>query len=54
MEKNWKITHPDVPDKIADSRWGHFWLKGDLNCSTPQAHCLTYMVAGWLMIAAIL
>ena len=38
----------------ADAIFGHFWLKGDLNCSTPAGHCLTYMTAGWLMIAALL
>ena len=34
-----------------DSLFGHFWLQEDFNCSTRSAHCLTYMVSGWLMIA---
>ena len=37
-----------------ESLFGHYWLKDDLNCNTRSSHCLTYMVAGWLMIAGIL
>jgi len=37
-----------------DSLFGHYWLQDELNCDTRSAHCLTYMVAGWLMIAGIL
>ena len=37
-----------------DTLFGHYWLQDDLNCSTRSAHGLTYMVAGWLMIAGIL
>merc|ERR1711997_1221345 len=37
-----------------ESLFGHYWLNGDLNCSTRSAHSLTYMVAGWLMIAGVL
>lgn len=37
-----------------NSLFGHYWLKGDLNCSTRTAQSLTYMVSGWLMIAGVL
>eukprot|EP00111_Clytia_hemisphaerica_P000554 TCONS_00001634-protein len=37
-----------------DSLFGHYWLKHDLNCNTRAAHCSTYMIAGWLMIASVL
>lgn len=54
LEKVFRTTHVEMPKQEADAIFGHFWLKDNLNCSTPQAHCLTYMIAGWLMIAAIL
>lgn len=53
-EASFVAKHPSIPKIAADSIFGHFWLDGDLNCSTPAAHCLTYMVAGWLMIAGVL
>ena len=56
--QNWEnalLKHfPMIPKWMADNIFGHYWLNGDLNCSTPAAHCLTYMVCGWLMIAGIL
>lgn len=39
---------------MLDNAFGHYWLKGALNCTTQQARALTYMVAGWLMIAGLL
>ena len=33
-EAKFKESHPDVSDMNADIMFGHFWLKGDLNCST--------------------
>eukprot|EP01063_Lacrimia_lanifica_P037893 TRINITY_DN792_c0_g1_i1.p2 TRINITY_DN792_c0_g1~~TRINITY_DN792_c0_g1_i1.p2 ORF type:complete len:192 (+),score=56.96 TRINITY_DN792_c0_g1_i1:48-623(+) len=45
---------PQWAGVAADSLFGHYWLQGDLNCATPAARCLTYMVAGWLMIAGTL
>jgi len=45
---------PWIPKLLIDSATGHYWLQGDLNCSTPSARCLTYMVAGWLFIAGVL
>merc|ERR1712070_971740 len=54
LEKEYLASHPDVPQAQADSMFGHFWLKGDLNCSTPAARCLTFMVVGWLVIASLL
>ena len=38
---------PWIPKLLVESATGHYWLQGDLNCSTPSARCLTYMVAGW-------
>ena len=43
-----------MPQWILDTLTGHYWLQDDLNCESPSAHCLTYMIAGWLMIAGIL
>lgn len=54
LEALYKIAHPNVSQLTADVLFGHFWLQGDLNCSTPVARCLTFMVVGWLMIAGIL
>jgi len=54
LEAAFQKKHPSMPQWEADSLFGHYWLKGTLNCSTEQARCLTYMVAGWLMIAAVL
>lgn len=54
LEKSFQAAHPDVSQTEADAIFGHYWLDGDLNCSTPAARCLTYMVCGWLMIAGIL
>jgi len=45
---------PSTPHFVIESLLGHYWLKDDLNCSTPQAQSLTYMIAGWLMVASIL
>ena len=45
-----KTKYPDVAEWKIDSVFGHYWLQGDQNCSTRGSHCLTYMVAGWLMI----
>jgi len=53
-EKNFLAKHPSFREDEADILFGHFWLRNDLNCKTPEAHCLTYMVTGWLMIAGIL
>merc|ERR1711998_94336 len=53
-ENQFLDNHPTVTRTQADPMFGHFWLKGDLNCHTREAHCLTYMVTGWLMIAGIL
>ena len=54
LEAWFRFTYPGVPQMAADVLFGHFWLQGDLNCSTPAARCLTFMVVGWLMIAGIL
>jgi len=56
LENQAKEAYPNanLTDTEWDSIFGHYWLKGDLNCSTRQAHALTYMVSGWLMIAGIL
>ena len=53
VERNFLGHHPNstTPDWEWDIAFGHYWLKNDLNCDTRSAHCLTYMVAGWLMIA---
>merc|ERR1712194_127215 len=49
------VAHfPNVKAGNVELLFGHFWLDGDLNCSTPSAHCLTYMIAGWLFIAGVL
>ena len=54
LEVWFRSSFPAVSQTAADALFGHFWLQGDLNCSTPAARCLTYMVVGWLMIAGIL
>merc|ERR1711924_496498 len=54
IEREFLASHPNVTKAAADGMFGHFWLKDDLNCSTPAAHCLTYMVAGWCMNAGVL
>lgn len=48
LEHHLNTTVPRWEWNIA---FGHYWLKKDLNCSTRSAHSLTFMVAGWLMIA---
>jgi len=53
-ETTFLADHPDFKQDQADILFGHFWLNGDLNCVSREAHCLTYMVTGWLMIAGIL
>ncbi len=32
---------PSMSELALESLTGHYWLKDDLNCSTPSAHCLT-------------
>ena len=54
LEARYRVAHPTVSNMTTEVLFGHFWLQGDLNCSTPAAHCLTYMVVGWLMIAGVL
>lgn len=54
LEALYRLAHPAMSQRVADILFGHFWLQGDLNCSTPAARCLTYMVVGWLMIAGVL
>ena len=49
-----KRSYPWIPTIVVESATGHYWLQGDLNCSTPAAHSLTYMVAGWVFIAGVL
>lgn len=53
-EEKFLERFPFVPKIAADNVFGHYWLNDDLNCSTPAARCLTYMVTGWLMIAGLL
>ena len=54
LEAVFLVNHPYVPQKEADTIFGHFWLSGNLNCEDDAAHCLTKMVCGWLMIAGLL
>lgn len=54
LEAWFMLSHPGVSQFAADCIFGHFWLQGNLNCNTPAARCLTFMVVGWLMIAGIL
>ena len=54
LEAIFLANHPYVSQKEADTLFGHFWLKGDLNCEDDTARCLTKMVCGWLMIAGLL
>mmetsp|Transcript_12999 Transcript_12999/g.25495 ORF Transcript_12999/g.25495 Transcript_12999/m.25495 type:complete len:212 (+) Transcript_12999:167-802(+) len=54
LEQRFLHAFPSTPKWIADSLFGHFWLQGDLNCDTRASRCLTYMIAGWLLIAGTL
>jgi len=54
LEAKYLESHPDTPQIVADSLFGHYWLQGDLNCTTDVAKCLSKMVCGWLMIAGLL
>lgn len=54
LESIFIANHPFIPQKEADTLFGHFWLRADLNCEDDAARCLTKMVCGWLMIAGIL
>mmetsp|Transcript_28902 Transcript_28902/g.47332 ORF Transcript_28902/g.47332 Transcript_28902/m.47332 type:complete len:184 (-) Transcript_28902:69-620(-) len=53
-EANYVASHPNTNEKELDLMFLHFWLKGDYNCSTRSAHCLSYMICGWLFIAGTL
>ena len=54
LEGRFLNAFPNVSRTAADAIFGHFWLKENLNCATREAHCLTFMIAGWLMIAGVL
>jgi len=56
LEREAIKANPDSPygEFEWNSLFGHYWLRKDYNCNTRSAQALTYMVAGWLMIAGVL
>lgn len=54
LQEKFPNTIGSMPQWILDTFLGHYWMQDDLNCQTPNTHCLTYMIAGWLMIAGVL
>jgi len=54
LQERFPDTVGRLPQWILDTVLGHYWMDDDLNCATSNAHCLTYMIAGWLMIAGVL
>eukprot|EP00938_MAST-03A_sp_MAST-3A-sp1_P004660 g4660.t1 len=54
LQERFPNTIGAMPQWILDTLLGHYWMQDDLNCQTANTHCLTYMIAGWLMIAGVL
>jgi len=53
LEAKFLERHPDCPQVVADVLFGHFWLRGTLNCDTDAARASTFMIAGWLVTESL-